>query len=267
MKHIVIFTAIFGTHPTESNLLKTQWTVPEIQDVPEGWNISYFLITDKNTSKMNSNIRNIDKKWNIINVNYTVENPRLEARKYKIYKYEYVLPDHDISIWIDSNVSLTKSCFSEMEKLPFESEIWTLRHPVRNCTYDEIEYCFRNGMHNNPESFIIQKKIYEKLGFPADMGLAETRIISRKKTNNVLLFNKVWWELFTSVKNYHLRDQCSFIPALWTCELESNIAYIEQTCDKFTHVFRLNKRKKFRQEYRHVAISKIKRKGNKVPLM
>lgn len=267
MKRIVIFTAIFGNHPTESNLLKVHWSVPEIQDIPSGWNVSYFLITDKRTAETNNHIRKIDDRWNVVYVDYTVENPRLEARKVKIFKYEYMLPDHDISIWIDSNVSLTESFFSNMNKLPLESNIWTLRHPTRNCTYDEIEHCFRNGMHTHPESFIKQQQLYKKLTFPINMGLAETRIISRKKTNDVLLFNKVWWELFSSLENHHMRDQCSFVPALWVCELVHGTIYVDQTCDAFTTLFSINKRKKYRQEYSHIAISKIKRKGNKMPIL
>lgn len=246
---ICIFTAVFGEYRRVVDGLSYSWTHPKVVEPPPGWDLSYFLVTDKQTLSSNPALSK-DALWNIILFEHSETSPRMAARRVKLVAYQDLLPPHDVSIWIDSNVSLCPStCFHHFRMLPLASPLWTLAHPDRTCTYQEIEHCYQRGF-GDPTVFRNQRLALENAGFPHNMGLAETRILGRHLTPSIRLFNEAWWTWFTLLPGHHLRDQCSFVPALWTCGLATptviNIPLLK--AEDLTTIFHIDRKVKAREE-------------------
>lgn len=85
-----------------------------------------------------ANVGNYDNEIQMNNLEYPFyrisvsnsKNPRLLAREIKLKPFEF-LPDHDYSIWIDSNFKINQP------KFEFNYDIVTWKHPERDCIYDE----------------------------------------------------------------------------------------------------------------------------------
>lgn len=251
---IIIFTAVFGSYQKKMEGKNVVWSLPQVLSPPENWDLEYYLFTDKETMEL----LNENKNWNIILYHHSLSS-RMAARKIKIIDYKTLLPPHDLSIWMDSNVSMTPdTCFRMFRTLPLSSPMWTLKHPSRKCTYDEIEFCYQKGM-GNLKSFRDQRSILLKEKFPKEYGLAETRILGRLCTKEVFLFNETWWTWFTLLPNHHLRDQCSFMPAVWTCKFE-RLSLLAEADIKT--VFQIERLVKSRTEY----LTGIRKRIDPVPL-
>jgi hypothetical protein len=41
--------------------------------------------------------------------------------------------------------------------------------------------------------------------------------VGRRPTKQTEKFDEAWWMWFTLLPDHHLRDQCCFVVALWTC--------------------------------------------------
>lgn len=241
---IIIFTAVFGVYRKVVNGFLNHWDLPRVYSPPEGWDLVYYLITDMATFETNPRLKH-SSGWSIIF--YEGEgSPRYKARRVKLLDYLELLPPHDLSIWIDSNVSMVpETCFHHFRRLPLDKPLWTLAHPARRCTYQEIEHCYQCGI-GDPESFRFQRRLLEKEGFPSNLGLVETRILGRRPTETIRLFSEAWWTWFTLFPRHHLRDQCSFMPALWTCEMDPKKVQLE--IEEIFTIFSIDKKMKARQE-------------------
>jgi len=258
---IVIFTAVFGEYKRVVGGFPCSWTLSKAVPPPPGWDFVYVLVTDNATLESNPAL-SADPLWTICLFDHGETSPRMAARRVKMMAYPDLLPPHDVSIWIDSNVSLCPdTCFHHFRSLPLESPLWTLTHPARTCTYQEIEHCYQKGF-GNPVVFREQRRALEDAGFPPSLGLAETRILGRHPTASVRLFNEAWWTWFTLLPGHHLRDQCAFVPALWTCSLIGpkgpTIPLVFEDDLKF--IFRIQRQPKAREEAAMKVRHKIKYK-------
>jgi hypothetical protein len=176
-----IYTALIGNYD--------KWSEPKYTN-PD---FDYYLFTDQPI---------ISKAYRVIKVPKAKHNRRL-AREIKILAYKY-LPNYDITIWHDANLVQHKD-LSCMLNWTYH-DIVTLRHPTRNCIYDEADAC---AMMNKDSHAAISKQMrkYEQKNYPQNNGLVATGIIVRKNTYNVNLFCNNW---HTELKNGSFRDQLSF---------------------------------------------------------
>jgi len=167
-------------------------------------NARYILFTD---SEIKSKNWEIQKPENTLNLS-----DRKLARYYKLNPH-LVLPEHKISIWIDSCFEIQISDFEKFlvdEDLE-KNDILIYKHPWRDCLYDEAAICKEKKLDYD---FIIDEQIfkYKNDGFPENFGLFATGIILRKNIPEINKFNEMWW---VEVLNHSGRDQLSQQYAAW----------------------------------------------------
>ncbi len=154
-----------------------------------------------------ANIGNYDNDIQMNNLEYPFyrinisnsKNPRLLAREIKLNPHKY-LPEHDYSIWIDSNIEIVSP------KFEFNYDIVTWKHPERDCIYDEGMACIRLKKEE-PEIVFDVLHRYRIENYPNHNGLLCSAYLIRKNTEEVRNFCCEWWD---EVKNNSIRDQLSF---------------------------------------------------------
>lgn len=130
-------------------------------------------------------------------------------RKVKINPHLF-LPDHEKSVWIDGHLQPTD--LSVFDKSGF----WLMKHPVRNCIYQEARECI-TLRKDNPGTINEQMERYRMEGYPIDNGLSATGVIIRDNTPANRAFNEFWWH---QVRIGSVRDQLSFDYCAWKTGLE-----------------------------------------------
>jgi hypothetical protein len=154
-----------------------------------------------------ANINGYDKDYSINITNFPLyrisvnnsSNPRLLAREIKIKPYEF-LPDHDYSIWIDSNFEMINPSFD------FNYDIVTWKHPERDCIYEEGLACIRLKK-DIPEKIFSLLNRYRQENYPEHNGLLASGFLIRKNSAEVRNLCEDWWN---EVNNNSIRDQLSF---------------------------------------------------------
>lgn len=127
------------------------------------------------------------------------------ARKIKI-RPDLYLTEYDLSVWLDANI-IQKSCMNALIwELLQGSDMLTMKHPNRQCIYDEVGACHMFGK-DNLDLMIKQVERYKAEGYPRDNGLIASGILARKHNKKVIDLMKAWWY---EVQEYSHRDQLSF---------------------------------------------------------
>lgn len=154
--------------------------------------------------------------WHVVTVPADIgDDPRRAARLFKTLPHR-IMPAADVWIWHDANVQLLVTPEALVESWLGDGDLAVPRHPSRNCAYDEANAC-RRKHKGDPNVIVAQMKAYEAEGFPRFAGLAETRVVIRRNTETVALFNEIWW---SQIEQYSERDQLSFNYALWKSSLK-----------------------------------------------
>jgi hypothetical protein len=135
------------------------------------------------------------------------EDDTRSARFYKCNPH-IVLPEHDISIWVDGNIYPNVSDEELVRIFLGQNDITTFKHPGRRCTYSEAKAVIRHGL-DDPQVVNAQMMYYKANKFPVNYGLPETTMIIRRNTFAVNKFNEDWW---AEIQRWSKRDQLSFMP-------------------------------------------------------
>jgi len=135
---------------------------------------------------------------------------RRTARYYKTMSHK-VLPDADVTVWIDSNIRLLITPRKALKRWLKDNDLLVFRHPDRKCLFQEARVCLE--WHKGDSSRIrSQVEAYEKEGMPYDWGLASTRCVIRTRRTRVLRLNEAWWK---EIQTYSVRDQISLPYVCW----------------------------------------------------
>lgn len=145
--------------------------------------------------------------WEIREAPSVFTDPRRNSRIPKLLPHLYT--DTEYSVWIDGNMSLTKSPVELAERYLKDHDIALFKHPKRDCVYDEAIRCATSNL-DDPETIIKQVTRYELSGYAKHKGLCECGFILRKHTPKVIEFNNYW---FAEYANGSVRDQISFMYA------------------------------------------------------
>lgn len=193
---LVIYTAIFGNF----DKLKTPKIISN--------NVKYICFSDKKIKCKPWEIRIIKPKYDA----------NRENRRYKILSYKF-FPDHEYSIYLDGRYTIMRDLSLHVKEWLGNNDIAVLKHPKRNCLYEEAEACIK-GKKDDIE--IIKKQInkYKKEGYPENNGLTANGFIIRRHTKKIKEFNESWWN---EVKNYSFRDQISFCYVIYKLNLKYTI--------------------------------------------
>lgn len=143
--------------------------------------------------------------WEVRKVERKEVHPRMQAKYFKCMSHEVL--DCDVSIWIDGSATIKipnfeKWCLDQLGN----ADIALIRHPDRDCIYDEANFCtFMDKYRNLP--IIEQVMEYARQGYPQHNGLWACGLLIRRHNSRVKRFNKLWWR---HNKEYTYQDQLSF---------------------------------------------------------
>lgn len=197
MSNIAIFTCITGGYEMPTDNFEKK----------DGYD--YFLFCDS-IIPVNS--------WKLFIPKFS-DDPKLhDIKKQRMIKTHphWILPDYDITVWIDANTNIDQKLYDYIEK--YKDNIITFKkHPDRDCIYDELkEVVFWSKETQNNGQFLFNK--YKKEMYPAHNGLYETNIIiSHPKDINVQIIYDKWWK---QIYEYSHRDQLSLNYILWKNKLD-----------------------------------------------
>jgi len=156
--------------------------------------------------------------WEVEQARSIYGNPRKDARYHKIMPH--LLFDCEYSIWLDGSIKLISDPQMLIDRYLKNSDIATFKHPDRICLYEEARVCIANHL-DDPAIINNQVNRYRQEGYPVNHGLAETKVVIRRHTDEVKRFNEAW---FKQLDKNSIRDQISFPYVAW--KLKTPIAYM-----------------------------------------
>lgn len=168
----------------------------------------YLYLTDNKLSQQIWNFQFVD--WKKIH-----SDPKRAINHFKVGMED--LPDHDISLWIDSSMKFKGKISGLINKfIDSNADLSICRHRWRNCVFDEGKAVLKRNLDN---PIIVNQHLdrYRKLNFPKKFGLLETTFILRRNTINTRLFNKIW---YSEYKKGSRRDQLSVMYAFRSIPLK-----------------------------------------------
>jgi hypothetical protein len=132
--------------------------------------------------------------------------PMLAHKYWKCHPGE-ALPDADISMWVDASIRLEPGFFERAVEALGEDDWLLVRHPWRDCIYEEAAYSAALPRYQSLSSDLkTQSAWYVSLGHPAKGGLPATGIMVRRHTPEVLEASRHWW---FECLNWSHQDQVS----------------------------------------------------------
>ena len=169
-------------------------------------NVEYYYFTDGYTDLCGWKNKAIIKPH---------EDNTKSARYFKCNPH-LVLPEHDISIWIDARFKVKSKNVMKFLNSNFnkKDQIACFHHSRgahEGCLYTEGFVCVANNIDDG-DVILKQLTRYNEELFPKKYGLFSTGIIIRRNTDEVKRFNEMWWD---EVKNGSKRDQVSQMYVSW----------------------------------------------------
>jgi len=202
----VIYTCISGNY---DSLIDPTY-------VTEGFD--YICFTDNENFKSDIwDIRPLPKE--------TEELSQVKKQRYVKINPHKLLPEYDISIWVDGNVSIKGDLNEFIDSvIKDDISIYVPQHPSRNCIYAESKAVI-SMKKDKKENVEPQIKRYEEEGFPKNYGLLQSNILLRKHNESDCIRLMESW--FEELKNNSHRDQLSFNYVLWK-NSDINILYMDK---------------------------------------
>lgn len=205
-KKIIVYTCLYGKY---EEIKEPLYKDPRVR---------YILYTDDRELKSNF--------WEI---KYLKEYRSTIRRTSRIAKLNpsRILPEHDISIYIDSSLSIiTPDIVGFVEICLKENDCALYIHHERDCIYQEIKICKDLGLEKTSVCEYFKKR-YENLKVPEGNGLYENTLIIRKYSEKTIELNKLWEKYYMETGSQ--RDQLSFMLALEECKARAvSIPYGDQ---------------------------------------
>ena len=224
---VVVYSCNFGNYESVKEPLFVDPTV------------EYILFTDNKDLKT--------RHWKVVYLEENLADPRRISRLPKILPHKY-LPPHDVSVYIDSSLEMKTPDVRKMIDECLEGmDIAMYKHYLRDCVYEEIEYC-ANTEDRAVDRSLCEKTIekYRNRNYPKKAGLFENAFIIRHNTDKIRKLNEKWWEEYSKSAE---RDQFTFMYCLW------NLGIVPNTI-KYGEQFRIN-------PYTNFSKHKYKRFDNK----
>ena len=151
--------------------------------------------------------------WNLYSYyNFSSIDNFTHRRNAKLYKVlsTILFPDYKYIIWHDGNYELNVDPKDIIEKYG-EHDFYTIQHPIRNCSYEEMQVIANSG-RDNPKLVESQYNYYNQQNFPKQFGLYAMGNSIKCVNVKITTLELKWWEHITK---YSSRDQCSFMYCVW----------------------------------------------------
>ena len=181
--------------------------------------VDFIMFTDDDTL--------LAPGWNVIHlINSDYVSPFVMAKFVKVMALKF-MNVYDRSIWIDGNIVLKEDLFTYFD--PLELSYCMLKHPQRNCIYDEIDQVVKQ----NKES--IKKldpllKFLKHIHYPINNGLIAGGVIYRKHNDRNQRIFQYWFDLILEYSN---RDQLTFNLATYLLDEQVNYCNLDIHGNRF----------------------------------
>lgn len=211
--------------------------------------VRYLLFTD--------NLKLKSENWDIIHLDLPNLARRHASRLPKLLAHEY-LPDHDISLYVDSTLTLHATDIAVLvDECLQGKDIAAYAHFERQCIYAEMEECIRLGKADATKVAPIRAQ-FEADGFPAQYGLLENAFLVRRNTPEIRALNVDWKQAFEAGAE---RDQFYLMYLLWKRNIPH--AVIGNSTN-----FRTSPWVTFHQhQFRHTPVPVVRKPGDVIPLV
>lgn len=179
----------------------------------------YFCFTDKELNTFGL--------WKLCQSPYYHSDPTRMARYVKMHLHS-MFSKYDAVIWCDANIRFEHSMYERFYQfVEDEVEAKFIKHPHRNCVYEEAEACVKLGK-DDKTTINSQVERYRQLGIKEQAGMYETGLYFIKpKSENVEKFYKFWWkEIIIGSR----RDQMSITPAIEASNLSVSLLLEPGVC-------------------------------------
>ena len=184
----VVYTCLFGGHEDLND-----------QPVSAGSSWDFVCFTDRSDLE--------SQTWKIRKISTQgLDSPR-ESRRPKLLPHRF-LGEYDHSLYIDNSMVLKRlpeeifqSCGAN------DTPFCCLKHPERDCTYDEAELVIQLQM-DDEERVREQMDFYQSRGLPRHAGLVAGGFLLRHHNNEQVIAHGEDW--FSHVLRFSKRDQLSF---------------------------------------------------------
>lgn len=189
-KKKVIYTALTGNY----DVLKQPVVIRDDWD--------YICFTDREGQ---------DGVWQLRRISFKGTDVE-RVRQVKLQPHE-VLPEYQISVWMDANIRIGGNVFYEYVEKALEMEplFATLPHGQRDCVFEELCKCYRTGRISWSQAWAHLNRLM-RMRMPRHFGLYEMGLLLRTHHHpDVVALDNAWWNLF---KCCPIRDQLSFTPVL-----------------------------------------------------
>jgi hypothetical protein len=186
----VVYTAIFGDYD-------------RLEPVNPSWNCDFVCFTD--------NPAIVAPGWRPIVVQLNGELPAAANRRYKMLPHKY-LSSYVTSLYVDGHIKIIADPSDLFRKYLEFGSIALMKHPDRDCAYDEAVACIASGLVNKQD---VQRQMseYAAQGFPKKFGLTANGLIFRKHLDeNVIDLMECWWQEYCIGGK---RDQLSLQFLIW----------------------------------------------------
>jgi hypothetical protein len=152
--------------------------------------------------------------WDVRHIELRHSSPRMDARYYKLNPH-ILFPDHDVSIWMDSQCYFTYDPKDIVNHFLTKQGADIAIHHHSDMDGLHHEAFGQAFMYKNDNAKIVMRQFMDYLeeDFPVEKyDHFETGILLRKNTKVTEMFNTWWWE---EIKTKSLRDQLSCPYVVW----------------------------------------------------
>jgi len=201
--NVVVYTMIFGNYDRLRPPVKQSDNGP-------GYNVRHVCLTD---GELPQDVPG----WEYVLPIRHYDNRR-ESRRCIALSHVY-FPDADVTIMHGGSIQLHIPALTALAWLPDGKDMAVLRHPERDCVYDEAEAVVSIGKDSQANVWP-QMRAYKAEGYPEHNGLAACTIMIRRHTDEVKQFNEFWWQ---QTMRYSVRDQLSFNYSCWKTGMDYGI--------------------------------------------
>lgn len=209
---LVVYTALFGNYD-------------KLRDPKRKYSGCEFVcFTDQKDLKSDV--------WEIRQVENGELPPAMMNRHYKFFPHLY-FPEYEYSLYVDANIEIIGAPNQLVNKYLDNYLISCPKHFLRDCLYEEAQYCILEKKATEHDVFALLGK-YRSENFPKNYGLAENNIIYRKHNDPMIMkMMNEWWDLITSGPK---RDQLSLMYLSWKMNIK--VALMMETSRNSNKIFR-----------------------------
>lgn len=173
----------------------------------------FFVFTDSfNNQLVNEGF------YKELGIRFKGQNDRYVARYYKINSHLF-FNNYDYIIYQDGTTMMnTIGPVQLIKKYLADADLAVFRYPDEDCVYIHAEKCKSTGRLNS-RSVDNQMRYYQMDGFPNHFGLSELRVVLRKNTPQIKIFNELWWQIYNK---FLTCDQLCFDYCVWKLGIKRN---------------------------------------------